>query len=89
MYTQFVHMHTHSCNSNVLAIAQVCSLHAERRVGGGGESERLRVTSQVLLCLACIQGYLKVSIQVLGPGDEPKHSPSLTEVHHDNIDIES
>ena len=37
----------------------------------------------------CIQGYLKLSIQVLGPGDEPKHSPSLTEVHHQNIDIES
>ena len=37
----------------------------------------------------CIQGYLKISIQVLGPGDNPKHSPSQTEIDQDGVDIEA
>ena len=33
------------------------------------------------------QGYLKISIIVIAPGDEPKHSPSY--MSPENVDIES
>ena len=36
-----------------------------------------------------LQGYLKISIQVLGPWDDPKPSPSLTEADQGSVDIES
>ena len=34
------------------------------------------------------QGYLKMSIQVLGPGDNPRYSPSPIELPQEDIDIE-
>ena len=34
-----------------------------------------------------MQGYLKISMQVLGPGDEPKRS--VSKIDDENVDIEA
>ena len=50
----------------------------------------IRTPGRIILCIkqsVCVQGYLKISIQVIGPGDEPKSPPS--DIAQETVDIEA